>query len=90
MGIPNHARRNFATLRRAAENGDLALMECNDGATGAARYVICAVGRDKGGYIMTPLGHLADGNPYEAYIPPYQPRGTDRQMSSLSGSPGES
>ena len=34
------------------------------------RYVICAVGRDSGDYIFTPFGHLADGNPYDAYLPP--------------------
>lgn len=25
---------------------------------------------DDGDYAMTPLGHLADGNPYDAYLPP--------------------
>src|SRR3546814_18877156 len=30
MAMPDAYRRNFATLRRAAENGDLALMECTD------------------------------------------------------------
>ena len=38
--------------------------------TGAVRYVICAVGRDAGEFLFTPFGHLADGNPYEAYRPP--------------------
>ena len=28
--IPDHARVNFQTLLRAAESGDLALMECTD------------------------------------------------------------
>ena len=55
---------------RAAENGDLALMECSDAETGAPRYVICAVGRNGGEYLFTPFGHLAEGNPYEAYHPP--------------------
>lgn len=70
MAIPDGFRRNFQTLRRAAENGDLALMECTDAATSEPRYVICAVGRDKGAYVFTPFGHLHDGNPFEAYIPP--------------------
>ena len=34
------------------------------------RYVICAVGRDNNDYVFTPFGHLADGNPYDAYLPP--------------------
>jgi len=45
-------------------------MECADAATGETRYVICAVGRDDGDYVFTPFGHLADGDPYEAYTPP--------------------
>jgi len=68
--IPDHIRDNFQTLMRAAENGDLALMECSDAETGAPRYVICAVGHNGGEYLFTPFGHLAEGNPYEAYRPP--------------------
>ena len=59
MSIPDHARANFQTLLRAAA-----------AETGAVRYVICAVGRDAGEFLFTPFGHLADGNPYEAYRPP--------------------
>ena len=70
MAIPDYARKNFQTLQRAAEVGDLALMECRDAATGETRYVICAVGRDKGQYLMTPFGHLADGDPFQIYLPP--------------------
>ena len=70
MAIPDHARENFKTLLRAAASGDLALMECADAATGAPRYVIVAVGRDKEEFVFTPFGHLAEGNPYEAYRPP--------------------
>lgn len=72
MSIPDHARANFQTLLRAAENGHLALMECVDAVTGEPRYVICAVARD-GDYLFTPFGHLADGNPYKAYVPPGEP-----------------
>ena len=70
MSIPDHARANFQTLLLAAADGNLALLECADAETGAARYVICAVGRDGGEFLFTPFGHLADGNPYEAYRPP--------------------
>jgi len=71
MAIPDHHRRNFQTLRQAAENGDLALMECTEKGTGALRYVICAVARDEGGeYFFTPFGHLHEGDPYDAYLPP--------------------
>jgi hypothetical protein len=70
MAIPDAYGRNFETLVRAARNGDLALRECTDALTGEPRYVICAVGREDGDYVMTPFGHLHDGNPYEAYLPP--------------------
>ncbi|MBN9068010.1 MAG: hypothetical protein J0H60_16570 [Rhizobiales bacterium] len=70
MSIPDHARTNFQTLLRAAADGNLALMECLDAETGTLRHVICAVGRDSGDYLFTPFGHLADGNPYDAYLPP--------------------
>jgi hypothetical protein len=70
MSIPDHARANFQTLLRAAEDRNLALMECADAVTGEARYVICAVGRDGSDYVFTPFGHLADGNSYDAYLPP--------------------
>jgi hypothetical protein len=70
MSIPDHARANFQTLLCAAADGNLALLECTDAETGALRYVICAVGRDDEEFLFTPFGHLADGNPYEAYRPP--------------------
>ena len=70
MAIPDYARVSFETLMNAANAGDLALMECTEVASGETRYVLCAVGRDVGDYVMTPFGHLAPGNPYEAYIPP--------------------
>jgi hypothetical protein len=70
MAIPEAYARNFETLLRAARQGDLALMECVDAVTGETRYVICAVGREGTDYLFTPFGHLHDGNPYEAYVPP--------------------
>ena len=73
MAIPDHARSNFDTLLRAAVNGHLALMECSDALTGEPRYVLCAVGREGTNIAFTPFGHLADGNPFEAYRPPTAP-----------------
>lgn len=70
MSIPEYARANFQTLLRAATSGDLALMECTEVATGETRYVICAIGRDGDDHVMTPFGHLADGNPFDLYRPP--------------------
>jgi hypothetical protein len=71
MAIPDAYRRNFATLLRAAEDGNLALVECSDGATGEPPYVLCAVVRDTdANYVMTPFGHLAHRDSYEMYGPP--------------------
>ena len=62
MAIPDPVRTNFNTLRRAAGDGNLALMECLDAETQEVRYVLCAVGREAGDYVFTPFGHLAAGN----------------------------
>ncbi|WP_306752088.1 DUF6117 family protein [Paracoccus actinidiae] len=70
MAIPDHVRTNFQTLLRAAGDSNLALMVCTDAWTGETRYVICAVGRSNGDYVITPFGHLADDNPYDLYQPP--------------------
>lgn len=70
MAIPDYARANFDTLLRAAVDGNLALVEYTDAVTGEPRYVLCAVAFADGAYAMTPFGHLAEGNPYEAYVPP--------------------
>jgi len=70
MSIPDHISTNFDALMRAAFNCNLALMESTDAVTGAPRYVICAVGREGTEYVFTPFGHLTDGNPYDAYLPP--------------------
>ncbi|MFA7585783.1 MAG: DUF6117 family protein [Novosphingobium sp.] len=76
MAIPEPYRRNFDTLLRAAADGNLALLECTDAHTGVPRYVVAAVGRDEGDYVMTPFGHLCYGNPFEDNIPPDPGGGT--------------
>lgn len=82
MAIPTHASGNFQTLLRAAQNGDLALMECLDAETREVRYVICAVGREGDMFAVTPFGHLAPGNPFEAYVPPQAAGGLSPDASS--------
>jgi hypothetical protein len=80
MSIPDYASTNFNTLLRAAVAGDLALVECTDAVTGEPRYVLCGIGHDDGTYTMTPFGHLAPDNPFEAYVSP--------QATSDAGEPG--
>ncbi|MCZ4288430.1 DUF6117 family protein [Hoeflea alexandrii] len=50
--------------------GRFSCPECVDVATDTARDVIGAVGRDGEAFVFTPFCHLAEGNPYEAYVPP--------------------
>jgi hypothetical protein len=70
MALSTGHTANFKTLLRAAKDGNLALMECKDATTGEDRAVICAVTVVDGEYLMTPFGHLTEGNPYDAYVPP--------------------
>lgn len=74
MAIPQHHRRNFDTLVRAAVDGNLALLECTDAVTGEPRYVLCAVQYDSE-FSLTPFGHLHEGDPYSAYLA-FKPPGT--------------
>jgi Family of unknown function (DUF6117) len=46
MAIPDGIKQNFETLRKAFNNGDIALMECTDKTTGMPAYVVCAVAFD--------------------------------------------
>lgn len=75
MALPDHAITNFNTLLRAAENGDLTLVECNDAATGEPRSVLCAIVYTDGSHVFTPFGHLAIGDPFKEYLPPGAPGG---------------
>ncbi|MFD2429566.1 DUF6117 family protein [Sphingobium scionense] len=70
MAIPDHHRANFQTLLDAAMDGNLALMECVDAVSGEPRFVVCAVYRSGEEYLFTPFGHLHDGDPFAAYVPP--------------------
>ncbi len=70
MSIPDHFRANFETMLSAARAENLCLVECKDALSGEPRYVICAVSVLEGEFTFVPFGHLAQGNPFEAYIPP--------------------
>ncbi len=71
MPIPDAVKANFQTLLRAAAAGDLALVAGTDAHSGEPRFILCAVGRDAGEYVLTPFGHLAAGNPFDDYEPPF-------------------
>lgn len=78
MAIPDAVKANFQTLLRAAAAGDLALVAGTDARTGEPRFILCAVGRASvagGDVVLTPFGHLAAGNPFDDYEPPFDTGG---------------
>lgn len=70
MAIKKGYKANLETLIRAAKNGDLALVECKDKATGKIVVAVCAIGHSNGEYSITPIAKMFDGNPYEELNPP--------------------
>lgn len=57
---------NFETLKIAAADKNLALLECTEKATGLPTIVLCAVGRSADdGYTFVPLARMFDENPYD-------------------------
>lgn len=64
-------RPNFETLQQASDNGDLALLECQDKKTLQKVAVIVAVYLDNEGlYNIVPLAKMFDGDPYKELNPP--------------------
>lgn len=70
MAFSSLCIRNYSLLLRAAERGDLALMECTDRATGALVYVVCDMWREGGIQGITPLAQLHDGKTDDLIWPP--------------------
>jgi hypothetical protein len=70
MAFSNRCRDNYALLLRAAERGDLALLECTDRVSGAPAYIVCDMRRDGDAHIITPLARLHDGDPADLIWPP--------------------
>lgn len=64
-------KHNFEILRRAARNGDLAIVACTETATGQPAVLVCAMQPESNGdTTMVPLARMFDGNPYELFTPP--------------------
>ncbi len=64
---------NFETLRRAQDQGDLALVESRCAKTGEYRALVCAMGRSGADITTYPLAQMITGNPYEDYLDPTMP-----------------
>lgn len=74
MAIPEGYKENLEVLKRAAANGDLAIVECQDKKTKEPTFVICAVSHEEGEYQIVPIARMFDDNPYTLLNPP-DPKG---------------
>ena len=68
--IADFHKDNFDTLKLAAENEDLALVECQRVSDGETVVMLCAIGYEDGEYGITPFAEMVNGNPFEMYRPP--------------------
>lgn len=66
--IMDGEKANFEMLKRAADNGDLAIVSAVREADTQRVALLCAVSWEGGAYSFAPLAMLLpDDNPYEAY-----------------------
>lgn len=70
MALRDGDKTNFGTLKQAAADGQLALLDCRRKADGAKVALICAVNFDGEEYEMVPLAVMIEGNPYKLFDPP--------------------
>jgi len=72
MALRPADRENFQTMLRAAENGDLAIIETRRRSDGSYVAMIAAVYQEVPGgeFIIVPFGEMAADDPYEIYEPP--------------------
>lgn len=69
MSIGQSYRTNFDTIRRAAENGDLCLLEVYERTTGKPAVMLCAGFTDENDEVnLIPLAQMLEGNPYETHV----------------------
>ena len=69
MTIPDHVTRNFETLGRAAQSGNLGMIECIDPATGDIRFMLCAVTCGTSSVPGIVFAELLDHNPFGTLVP---------------------
>jgi hypothetical protein len=70
MAIAEGYKHNFNELLRAVSNGDAALLEATEKATGTPAIIVVAVAFDGREYQLTPMARMFDGNPYDELNPP--------------------
>lgn len=62
---------NYETLIKAAEAGNVALMDVRRRSDGKSVAAVCAVGFDGDNqYTFTPFAIMVEGNPFDLFDPP--------------------
>lgn len=69
MTIPDHVERNFETLGRAAQAGNLGMIECADPETGEIHFLLCAVAPNSSGVSRIVFAELLNRNPFDRLLP---------------------
>ena len=76
MKLSKSIKQNFKSLETAFKNGDVALMDCQEKATGKSVALICAINwtyphesREPVAEFV-PFAVMIAGNPFEMYNPP--------------------
>ena len=70
MAIPVSHKANLDTIYRAVSNKALAIVECQEKATGKVVNVLCAIGWDGSEHTIVPFATMFDSNPYDVLNPP--------------------
>jgi len=71
MALATGHKKNFDTLIKAIQAGDVALMECQMAVTGETAAVICAAVEVSSGNVQFfPFAMLFNDNPYKMVNPP--------------------
>jgi hypothetical protein len=88
MTIPDHVERNFKTLGRAAQSGTLGMIACIDPATGAIRFLLCAVAPSSSGIPGIVFAELLDRDPFDTLPPVIDSSRASLQPAAMLGATG--
>lgn len=65
--VPEYHEQWLETIQRAAKFGHLCLLRGKVSHSGEWATILCATAHEKGEYLITPLAHLPDENPFEYF-----------------------
>jgi hypothetical protein len=84
MALTSAQITNFNTMLRAAQDGDLALVECRRSRDGAITAALCAVAYNGEGICLTPLAEIVADDALAMYEPPSSASGFERSQALIS------